>query len=76
MTSVCMLYVDAMVASSYLSLYAAKLLKGENQSTEKINIFFDTVYHTNAYYTAQLLFAICKHNNRFLLSELKRYLIR
>ena len=32
MTSVCMLYVGAMAASSYLSLYADKLLKGENQS--------------------------------------------
>ena len=33
MTSVCMLYVGAMAASSYLSQYADKLLKGENQST-------------------------------------------
>ena len=33
MTSVCMLYVGAMESSSYLSQYAAKLLKGENQST-------------------------------------------
>ena len=33
MTSVRMLYVGAMGASSYLSLYADKLLKGENQST-------------------------------------------
>ena len=32
MTSVCMLYVGAMAASSYLSQYADKLLKGENQS--------------------------------------------
>ena len=32
MTSVCMLYVGAMVAGSYLSWYADKLLKGENQS--------------------------------------------
>ena len=30
--SVCMLYVGAMAASSYLSYYADKLLKGENQS--------------------------------------------
>ena len=29
MTSVCMLYVGAMAVSSYLSLYADKLLKGE-----------------------------------------------
>ena len=34
MTSVCMLYVGAMAASSYLSEYADKLLKGENQSTQ------------------------------------------
>ena len=40
--------------------------------SEKINIYLDTVYHTTAHYTAQLLFAICKHNNRFLLSELKK----
>ena len=32
MTSLCMLYVGAMAASSYLSKYADKLLKGENQS--------------------------------------------
>ena len=32
MTSVCMLYVGTMAASSYLSLYADKLLKEENQS--------------------------------------------
>ena len=32
MMSVCMLYVGATVASSYLSQYADKLLKGENQS--------------------------------------------
>ena len=32
MTSVCMLYAVAMAASSYLSQYADKLLKGENQS--------------------------------------------
>ena len=32
MTSVCMLYVGAMAASSYLSLYADKPLNGENQS--------------------------------------------
>ena len=32
MTSVCMLYVGATAASSYLSQYADKLLKGENQS--------------------------------------------
>ena len=35
----------------------------------KINIYIDTVH-----YTAQLLFAICNHNIRFPLSELKRYL--
>ena len=35
MTSVCMLYVCAMAASSYLSKYADKLLKGENQSILK-----------------------------------------
>ena len=33
MTSVCMLNVGEMAASSYLSRYADKLLKGENQST-------------------------------------------
>ena len=44
--------------------------------SEKINIYFDTVYHTTAHYTAQHLFAICNHNIRFLLSELKRYLAR
>ena len=33
MTSVCMLYVGAMAARSYLSWYADKLLKGENQSS-------------------------------------------
>ena len=32
MTSVCMLYVGAMAASSYRPEYADKLLKGENQS--------------------------------------------
>ena len=32
MTSVCMLYVGAMAARSYLSYYADKLLKGDNQS--------------------------------------------
>ena len=36
MTSVCMLYVGAMAASSYLSKYADKLLKGENQSIHLI----------------------------------------
>ena len=44
--------------------------------SEKINIYFDTVYHTTTHYTAQLLFAICNHNIRFLLSELKRYVAR
>ena len=44
--------------------------------SEKINIYFDTVYHTTGHYTAQLLLAICNHNIRFLLSELKRYLAR
>ena len=33
MTSVFMLYVGAMAASSYLSKYADKLLKGDTQST-------------------------------------------
>ena len=37
--------------------------------SEKINIYFDTVYHTTAHYIAQLLFAICNHNILFLLSE-------
>ena len=36
MTSVCMRYVGAMEASSYLSLYADKLLKGENQSNAEV----------------------------------------
>ena len=36
MTSVCMLYVGAMAASSYLSKYADKLLKGENQSSRSV----------------------------------------
>ena len=40
--------------------------------SEKINIYFDTVYHTTAHYTAQHLFAICNHNIRFLLSELQK----
>ena len=40
--------------------------------SEKINIYFDTVYHTTSHYTAQLLLSIWKHNIRFLLSELKR----
>ena len=44
--------------------------------SEKINIYFDTVYHTTAHYTAQLVFAIFNHNIRFLLSELKRYVAR
>ena len=43
---------------------------------KKVNIYFDTVYHTTAHYTAQLLFAICNHNIRFLLSELKRHVAR
>ena len=38
---------------------------------KKINIYFDTAYHTTAHYTAQLLFAICNHNIRFLLPKLK-----
>ena len=42
----------------------------------KINIYFDTVYHTTAHYTEQLLFAICNHNIRFLLSELKRFVAK
>ena len=42
--------------------------------SEKINIYFDTVYHTTGHYTAQLLF--CNHFIRFLLSELKRYVAR
>ena len=37
MTSVCMQYVGAMAASSYLSLYADKLLKGENQSRKYVH---------------------------------------
>ena len=42
MTSVCMLYVGAMAASSYLSKYADKLLKGENQSSEIVDRSVDT----------------------------------
>ena len=38
MTSVCMLYVGAMAASSYLSKYADKLLKGENQSNFLVHV--------------------------------------
>ena len=40
MTSVYMLYVGAMAASSYLSKYADKLLKGENQPTQKVGSDF------------------------------------
>ena len=36
MTSMCMRYVGAMAASSYLSKYADKLLKGENRSTQQV----------------------------------------
>ena len=39
MTSVCMLYIGAMETSSYLSLYADKLLKGENQSNSEGQLF-------------------------------------
>ena len=35
MTSVCMLYVGAMANTLYLSYYADKLLKGENQSSRR-----------------------------------------
>ena len=38
MALVCMLYVGAMAASSYLSLYADKILKGENQSIWELDI--------------------------------------
>ena len=48
----------------------------DEMCSEKINNYFDTVYLTTAHYTAQLLFAICNHNIRFLLSELKRYVAR
>ena len=40
MTSVYMLYVGAVAASSYPSKYADKLLKGENQSTQKVGSDF------------------------------------
>ena len=46
----------------------------DENALQKIKL--DTVYHTTAHYTAQLLFAICNHNIMFLLSELKRYLAR
>ena len=36
--------------------------------TEIIRIYFDTVYHTTGQYTEQLLYTICNHNIRFLLS--------
>ena len=42
MTSVCMLYVGVMAARSYLSLYADKLLKGENQSMSRVPVFPNT----------------------------------
>ena len=38
MTSVSMLYVGAMAASSYLSKYADKLLKGEKQSKMHLSL--------------------------------------
>ena len=48
----------------------------DENALRKINIYFDTVYDTTVHYTAQLLFAFCNHNIRFLLSELKRFLAR
>ena len=44
MTSVCMLYVGAMAASSYLSQYADKLLKGENKSIPNHTFHTDQQY--------------------------------
>ena len=38
MTSVFMLYVGAMAVSSYLSEYADKQLKGENQSRKHVDV--------------------------------------
>ena len=37
-TSVCMQYVGAMATRFYLSEYADKLLKGENQSTVSMQV--------------------------------------
>ena len=39
----------------------------DENALQKNNIYFDTVNHTTAHYTAQLLFAICNYNIRFLL---------
>ena len=44
----------------------------DENAVRKLNNFFDTVYHTTAHYTVQLLFAICNHNIWFLLSDLAR----
>ena len=44
MKSVCTLYVGVMAASSYLSLYADKLFKGENQSNFPIGILGQVWY--------------------------------
>ena len=41
----------------------------DENALRKINIYFNTVYHTTAHYIAQLLFTICNHNIRFLLSN-------
>ena len=43
----------------------------DENALRKNQYLLDTVYHTTAHYTAQLLF--CNHFIRFLLSELKRY---
>ena len=72
-TLLCRGHFSRITTSIITAIQSVKPFSLMKMRSEIINIYFDTDYHTTAHYTVQLLFSICNHNIRFLLSELKRY---